>query len=108
MERILNAWENLASEEKFGEMTLEQMQAEAKPARDARAEAADLEDRLGAVIVKRDQADEHVAQKLQLVVNGVLANPRFGRDSALIEAMGYTRMSSRKSGLTQKKKTPKA
>jgi hypothetical protein len=105
MERILNAWDNLAPNDSFGGMTLDQMTAEAKPARDARAEIADLEDKLAAAIVKRDQADTHVAQKLQLVVNGVRADPRYGSDSALYEAMGYTRESSRKSGLTTKKKT---
>lgn len=107
MERILNAWENLARDESFGGMTFEQANTEVKPARDARAEIADLEDQLAAAIVKRDQADEHVAGKLSLVVNGVRANPNYGSDSALYEAMGYTRESSRKSGLTTKKKTPK-
>jgi hypothetical protein len=43
------------------------------------------------------------------VVNGVRADPEEGDDSALYEAMGYTRRSERKSGLTRKKPptTPK-
>jgi hypothetical protein len=106
MERIINAWENLASDKSFGGMDLNQMKEAAQPARDARDEIDDLEDKLAAAMVKRDQADEAVARKLQQVVNGVLADPDFGKDSALYEAMGYTRASERKSGLTQKKKTP--
>jgi len=39
------------------------------------------------------------------VVNGVLADPTEGPDSSLYEAMGYTRKSERKSGLTRGKKS---
>jgi hypothetical protein len=48
-------------------------------------------------------------QELELVVNGVRADPEEGSNGALIEALGYTRTSERKSGLTRKKPptTPK-
>jgi hypothetical protein len=39
------------------------------------------------------------------LVNGVLADPTEGPDSALYEAFGYTRKSERKSGLTRASKT---
>ncbi len=38
--------------------------------------------------------------------SGVRADPNFGDDSGLIEAMGYTRTSERKSGLTRKAGSP--
>jgi hypothetical protein len=44
--------------------------------------------------------------KIQLVVNGVLADPDEGPDSPLYEAFGYIRESERKSGLTRKANKP--
>jgi hypothetical protein len=43
-----------------------------------------------------------VRRKNQLVVSGVLADPSEGPDSSVYEAMGYTRKSERRSGLTRK------
>jgi hypothetical protein len=107
MERMLNAWENLARTKSFGGMTLEQFQAVAAPAQAARALIADLEDQLTQAITARENADAAFAQKAELVINGVRADPTEGLNSALYEAMGYTRKSDRKSGLTtKKKKTP--
>ena len=53
----------------------------------------------------RDGADAAFLAQAQLVVNGVLADPSEGPDSSLYEAMGYTRKSERRSGLTRAKKT---
>jgi hypothetical protein len=50
----------------------------------------------------RDAADAVVLAKAQQVVNGVLADPSEGPDSSIYEAMGYTRKSERRSGLTRK------
>jgi hypothetical protein len=36
-------------------------------------------------------------------VNAVMGDPTEGPDSPLVEAMGYTRKSERKTGLTRKK-----
>jgi hypothetical protein len=87
-------------------MTLLQFQAICAPAKAAREQIEDLEDQLTAAFAARDSADNAVAAKTELVINGVRADPTEGSDSALIEAMGYTRKSDRKSGLTTKKKTP--
>jgi len=106
MERILNAWETLAATKTFGGLTLEQMQAIAAPARAAREEIEDLEDRLTLALAGRASADEVVAKKLQLVVNSVKGDPTEGPDSPLLQAMGYTRESERKSGLTRKRRPP--
>ena len=104
MERILNAWETLAPTKTFGGMTLEQMQAVAAPARAAREEIEDLEDRLTEALGRRSGADDVVQEKLQLVVNSVKGDPTEGPDSPLLQAMGYTRESERKSGLTRKRR----
>ena len=102
MQRMINAWETLASTKSFGGMTLEQFKTAAQPAMDAREQIDDLEDQLTGAISAREDADTAFAAKAQLVVNGVLADPTEGPDSALYEAMGYTRKSERRSGLTRK------
>jgi hypothetical protein len=102
MERMLNAWETLAPGKSFGGMTLAQFQAAAQPAQAARQQIDDLEDQLTQALAAREAADEAFLDKAQLVINGVLADPTEGDNSALYEAMGYTRKSERKSGLTRK------
>lgn len=106
IQRMLNAWETLAPGKSFGGMTFAQFQAAAQPAQAAREQIDELEDQLTQAIASREAADEAFLVKAQLVVNGVLADPTEGADSALYEAMGYTRKSERKSGLTRKSKKP--
>jgi len=107
LERFLNAWRTLAPDKSFGGMTLAQFEAATTPSREARAELEELEDRKTRAIAKRDAADSVSTSKMQLVVNGVRADPSEGADSALYAALGYTPDSSRKTGLTRKSKTPK-
>lgn len=106
MERMINAWENIAPGKSFGGMTLPQFKEVAAPAQAARRLIEDLEDQLTQAIAARETADAAFAVKAELVVNAVRGDPTEGSDSALIEAMGYTRKSDRKSGLTRKKQTP--
>ena len=106
MDRLLNAWETLAPGKSFGGMTFAQFQAIAQPAQAARQRIDDLEDQLKQAIADREQADDAFLVKAQQVINGVLADPTEGPDSALYEAMGYTRKSERKSGLTRKRNQP--
>ena len=108
MQQMLTAWQTLASSKSFGGMTLAQFQAIAAPAAAARQTIADLEDQLAQAKNARDDADAVFAEKVQLVVAGVQADPTEGPDSSLYEAMGYTRKSERKSGLTRKGRTPPA
>ena len=106
IDKMLNAWETLAPGKSFGGMTLAQFQAAAQPAQAARERIEELEDQLTQAIADRETADEAFLAKAQLVVNGVLADPTEGADSALYEAMGYTRKSERRSGLTRKRNQP--
>lgn len=103
MERMLNAWQTLAPAKSFGGMTVAQFEAATSPSRAARERIEDLNDQLTQAIAERDQADQAFNAKAQLVVNGVLADPTEGPDSALYAALGYTRKSERKTGLTRKR-----
>jgi hypothetical protein len=104
IERMLNAWETLAPAKSFGGMKFADFKTAAQPALDARAQLDDLEDQLKQAIADREEADDAFQAKAQLVVNGVLADPTEGPDSALYEAFGYTAKRDRKSGLTRKSK----
>jgi hypothetical protein len=108
MDRMLNAWRTLAPDKTFGGMTLAQFEALAAPSKAARQKIEDLDNQRAQAVTEREDADEAFLAKAQLVVNGVLADPDFGPDSALYEAFGYTRTSERKSGLTRGRKEPLA
>ena len=107
MDRMLNAWETRAPDKSFGGLSLAQFQAVIAPAKAARQRMDELEVQLKQAADARKAADDAFLAKAQLVVSGVLADPSEGVDSALYQAMGYTRKSERKSGLTRKKKPPK-
>ena len=106
IERMLNAWQELAPAKSFGGMTLAQFQAIAAPAQEARARIDDLEIQHQQAIADREAADEQFNDKAQLVVAGVLADPTEGPDSALYKGFGYTPKRERKSGLTHKHNKP--
>ena len=103
IKRLSTAWEELASNKSFGGMTLDQFKAAVAPSLTIRAQIEALQDQLTQAINQRDNADEASTAKIQLAINGILADPTEGPDSSLYEAAGYTRKSERKSGLTRKK-----
>lgn len=102
MDKMLNAWRTLAPAKTFGGLTLAQFEAIVTPCQTSRQTISNLEDQMTHAINERDTSDEAFLSKAQLVVNGVLADPTEGPDSSLYEAMGYTRKSERRSGLTRK------
>lgn len=101
---MINAWQTLATDKVFGGMTLTQFKAFAAAALAARERIEVLEDQRTRALAERDQADEAFLEKAELVVNGVRADPTEGPDSPLYEALGYTRKTDRRSGLTRKRK----
>lgn len=108
MSMVLNAWKTLAPDKKFGGMTVAEFETQVNKSLAARERLDQLEDEKRQIMATRDDEDRTTMKSLQFVVNGVLADPEFGDDSALYEGMGYIRRSDRKSGLTRKKKeTPK-
>lgn len=108
MDRMLNALRTLAPDKTFGGMTLDQFAAVVARSKAARQRIEDLDDQRTQAAAERESADEVFLEKAQHVVNGVLADPEFGPDSALYEALGYTRESERKSGLTRRSSKPPA
>jgi hypothetical protein len=106
LERTLNAWRTLAPDKTFGGMTLAQFEAATAASKTTRALIVELQDKVAQAMANRDAADDETAIKIQYVVNGVRADPTEGPDSALYAALGYTRDSERKTGLTRKRKEP--
>jgi hypothetical protein len=101
---ILNAFEQIAPEARFGGLGAAQFQEQVNRSAAAREQITDLEDQLTDAIARRDDVDRESLRQAQLIVNGVVGDPAFGPDSPLYEAMGFVRKSNRKSGLTRKTK----
>ena len=108
LDRILNAWKTLASDKSFGGMTVDQFEADIAPSKTVRTQLAENDDQRTHLLNTRADVDEVSLGKAAMVVAGVVGDPNFGPDSSLYEAMGYTRKSERKSGLTRKGGTPPA
>ena len=104
LRRTLNAWKTLANDKVFGGMTAEQYEAVINPSFTARQALDDLDNQRTHLINTRTDADEASLAKTTAVVASVVADPAFGPDSSLYEAMGYRRKSERASGLTRAKK----
>jgi hypothetical protein len=102
--RFINAWETLAPNKTFGGMTLAQFKEGVKRSLDAREELRVLESQTQSKQIERDDADTESTRLMQLVANGIVGDPTEGPDSDLYAALGYTRRSERKTGLTRKKK----
>jgi hypothetical protein len=103
LKRVRDAWRAEAPDKSFGGMTLPEFEAEIEPSFTTRKNLAEIDAQRDRGTNAREDADEHSLGKTDLVVAGVNGDPNFGPDSNFIEAMGYTRKSERKSGLTRKK-----
>jgi hypothetical protein len=101
--KMINTWRTLAPDKTFGGMTLAQFEALAAPSLAARRRIEELENQRTEQVAERESADDNFNAKAKLVVAGVLADPEEGADSALYEAFGYTRTSTRRTGLTRRK-----
>lgn len=106
MYKVLNAWKTLAPAKSFGGMTAADYESQVDKSMQPRQRLEELEDERMQEQANRDNQDALTLEKIQLIVNGVLADPTEGPNSALYEAMGYVRKSERKSGLTRKKAEP--
>lgn len=103
LQQILNAWEEQASEKKFGATTLEEFRVFVNRCLASRARIDALEQQMTQAITERENADDAALAVASQIVNGVRADPTEGPNSALIEGMGYKRASERKSGLHRTK-----
>lgn len=106
MLKVLNAWKTLAPSKTFGGKTLQQYETQVNKSLAPRARLDQIEDETREQQTLRESEDAVTMKDVQFIVNGVLADPDYGDDSALYEAFGYVRKSERKSGLTRKKTSP--
>ena len=105
LRQAISSWETMAPTKSFGGLTLDQFKTQTAPSFTKRATIANLDQQLTQEINDRATADETSLGLLQRVIAGILADPTEGPDSSLIEGVGRTRQSERKSGLTRKRKT---
>lgn len=103
---VLQAWKTLAPTKTFGGKTLAEFEAQVNKSIAPRTRLEEIEDEKKEQLALRDGEDSMTMKVIQFVVNGVLADPEYGDNSALYEAMGYIRKADRKSGLTRKKNDP--
>lgn len=108
MEKTETAWQTLAPEAKFYNVTLAQYKAKVQQSREARAAIAALEQQLTAAIDLRDDLDAETLVLEGNIVKAIAGDPEYGDDSALYEGVGRVRRSERKSGLTRKRRNPNA
>lgn len=101
--RFLNALTTLAPDKTFGGVDLAAFTAQTGKSFAPRKRLEELEDEKKQQEVIRDTEDAATSKMCEMIKNGVIADPDFGDDSALYEALGYIRKSDRKSGLTRKK-----
>src|SRR5262245_34433504 len=98
-----HAWENMRPDKQFSGLSLENFKERTKPSLDIRAQMAQLESQLRALASQLAKADEVSDATVSSVINGVRGDLQEGDDGDLYEAMGYTRRSSRSSGLTRRR-----
>ncbi len=105
LEKVIEAWEDLAPDKSFGAMTLEQFKARVKPSLDTRDTLMAVKNARIDAQTDRSMSDADSLLAVQQVVSGIKADPTEGENSALYEACGYIPKYKRKSGLSRKAKT---
>ena len=99
VEAILSAWENLAPEAKFYEMTAAEFRDEVNSMLKVRERVKTLEIEMVALLQKRVLIDEQCHRKAISVVSGC---PEHGPNSPLYAAMGYIPDRSKRAGRPRK------
>lgn len=101
--RFLTAIRTLAPTKTFGGVTLADLEAQVAASDAPREMLEQLADQVKQQETTRGSADVATMRMCEMIKNGVVADPEYGDDSALYEALGFVRKSARKSGLTRKK-----
>ena len=105
-DRFLNALTTLAPDKVFGGVALPAFETQTGKSDAPRRRIETKYDEIRQEEVERDSEDVVTMRMCEMIKNGVIADPEFGDDSALYEALGYVRKSNRKSGLTRKRVEP--
>ena len=104
LRKAISSWETMAPTKTFGGLTLDQFKTQTAPSFAKREAIANLETQMTQALNDRATLDETSLGLLQRVIAGILADPTEGPDSSLLEGVGRTRQSERKTGLTRKRK----
>jgi hypothetical protein len=99
MNRVLHAWEDFAHDSEFSGMCLDEFRAEMQQSATAHARVENLRRELRHALVTRNEVDNRCLAIVYRVGYAVSGDPAFGRDSALLEAMGFTRETVRRMGI---------
>lgn len=102
LDSLLRAWEELAPDAVFSEMTLEQFRTATAPAYETRQQIVWLDQQRRSLIAARRAADGKANELYLLVVNSIKGSPQHGENSPLYRALGYVTKDDRRSGLTRK------
>ena len=104
--RFLNALTTLAPDKVFAGIKLGDFVTQTDKSDLPRTDLLRLKDEAMQAEAARNNADTATMKMCEMIKNGVVADPEFGDDSALYEALGFIRKSARRSGLTRKKTDP--
>jgi hypothetical protein len=109
VEQILRGWETTAAEQSFGDMTLEQFKQALQPYFAAKAAFETISTQWDSAQQARGDTFPKALELATGIAASVKGHPKFGANSAVYAAMGYTTKSARSSGLTRRRdaETPK-
>jgi hypothetical protein len=94
--RTIRGWEKHAPDSTFSRRTLTQFKEAMQPSLDAHNKVVDLRKELHIAVVSRNTLVAKAMQALYMTGFAVQGDPEHGRDSALNEALGYTREAARR------------
>jgi hypothetical protein len=109
VQQILRGWETTAPEQSFGDMTLEQFKQALQPYFAARAAFETISTQWDSAQQARADTFPKALELATGVAASVKGHPKYGANSNVYAAMGYTTKSARSSGLTRRRdaETPK-
>ena len=97
-----SCWKNLAPDEVFSGITLDELTVECDEVKKIRDRIAAAESKLRGLRLERDQADRKLAKQLKRVAAGVRADPDHGEDCGFYRALGFVPKSEICSGRPRK------
>ena len=109
VEQILRGWETTTPEQSFGDMTLEQFKQALQPYFAAKAAFETISTQWDSVQQARGDTFPKALELATGIAASVKGHPKYGANSTVYAAMGYTTKSARSSGLTRRRdaETPK-
>ena len=109
VEQILHGWETTAPEQSFGDMSLEQFKQALQPYFAAKSAFVTVSTQWESAQQARVDTFPKVLELATGVAASVKGHPRYGANSNVYAAMGYTTKAKRSSGLTRRRdaETPK-